>query len=150
MEKNTSKCTNKYRHLSLEEREEIAIGLDSNMTEEAKKWVSENFKIPIENLPCKGCRGEEGKRKFTLNNECATWNCIQEKSLTFCYECTDFPCEKLMPTQKGSQFPHNMKVFNLCRMKYKGIDKWIEESVEIRNKYYQGKFEVGKGPVLEK
>ena len=122
---------------------------ESNMTEDTKKWVSENFRIPVENLPCKGCRVEEGKCKFTLNNECATWNCIQEKGLTFCHECVDFPCEKLMPTQKGSQFPHNMKIYNLCRMKYKGIDKWIEESVEIRNKYFQGKFEIGKGPILE-
>jgi len=31
MEKNTSKCTNKYRHLSLEEREEIAIGLEMGL-----------------------------------------------------------------------------------------------------------------------
>jgi hypothetical protein len=33
-------------------------------------------------------------------------------------------------------------------MKLNGIDKWIEESVEIRKRYYEGKFEVGKGPIL--
>jgi len=122
---------------------------EGNMTEEARKMVSENFKIPIENLPCKGCRGEEGNCKFAPDNKCATWDCVKEKGLNFCHECNDFPCEKLMPTQKGSQYPHNMKVYNLCRMKFKGIDKWIEESAEIRKKYYQGKFEVGKGPQLE-
>ena len=33
MEKNTSKCANKYRHLSIEEREEIAIGLEKRLTQ---------------------------------------------------------------------------------------------------------------------
>ena len=54
-----------------------------------------------------------------------------------------------MPTQQGAAFPHNMKVYNLCRMKLHGIDKWIEEAVEIRKRYYEGIFEIGKGPVLE-
>ena len=122
---------------------------ESNMTEEGRKWASENYKIPIEDLPCKGCRDLKGMCKFTAhNNQCATWICAQEKGVTYCYECTDFPCEKLMPTQKGAQYPHNMKVYNLCRMKSKGIDKWIEESAEIRKKYYEGKFEVGEGPLL--
>jgi len=69
--------------------------------------------------------------------------------VTYCYECADFPCEKLMPTFQGAKFPHNMKVYNLCRMKLIGIDKWIEESVAIRKRYYEGRFEVGKGPVWE-
>ena len=70
--------------------------------------------------------------------------------MDYCYECTDFPCQLLMPTQKGAQLPHNMKVYNLCRMKLNGMDKWIEESGEIRKRYFEGKFLVGKGPVLEK
>ena len=122
---------------------------EKNITEEYKKRISENYKIPIEKAACKGCRDEEGKCKFAPNNQCDTWFCIQDKKLNFCYECNDFPCEKLMPTQKGSQFPHNMKVYNLCRIKNIGIDNWINESGDIRKKYYQGKFEVGKGPVLE-
>ena len=122
---------------------------EGNITEKAKQWISENYKIAIEKVPCKGCREEKGNCKFALNNRCATWDCIQEKGLTFCYECAEFPCGKLMPTQKGAEFPHNMKVYNLCRMKYKGMDAWIEESADIRKRYYQGKFEVGKGPVLQ-
>ena len=122
---------------------------EENITGEGKKQLSEYLKIPPEEVPCKGCRGEKGNCKFAPDNQCATWNCIQEKGLTFCHECADFPCDKLMPTQKGSQYPHNMKVYNLCRMKSKGIDNWINESAEIRKKYYQGRFEVGKGPVLE-
>ena len=122
--------------------------LEGNITEEGKKQLSLFLKIPVEETPCKGCRGEKGNCKFGPDNQCATWDCVQEKGLSFCYECSDFPCELLMPTQKGAQYPHNMKVYNLCRMKLKGIDSWIEESETIRKKYYQGEFVVGKGPVL--
>ena len=121
---------------------------EGNITEEYKKQISVFLKIPIEETPCKGCRDEKGNCKFGLNNKCPTWDCIKEKELTYCFECEEFPCEKLMPTFDGAQFPHNMKVYNLCRMKYKGIEKWIDESNEIRKRYYKGKFQVGKGPIL--
>jgi hypothetical protein len=122
---------------------------EGNITEEYKKRVSEFLGIPPEETPCKGCRDEKGHCKFAIGKHCATWDCVLEKGVTYCHECADFPCKLLMPTQKGAQFPHNMKVYNLCRMKFFGIDKWIEEAAEIRKRYYEGKFEVGKGPVLE-
>ena len=119
-----------------------------NITEEYKKGASEFLKISIEETMCKGCRDEKGKCKWA-NGKCATWDCIEEKGLTLCSECNGFPCNKLMPTQKGSNYPHNMKVYNLCRIKLIGIDNWIKESNEIRNHYFNGRFEVGKGPILE-
>jgi hypothetical protein len=122
---------------------------EGNITEEGKIRLSEFLKMPPEAVPCKGCRGEEGNCKFAIGKRCATWNCVQEKGVTYCHECADFPCELLMPSQQGAQFPHNMKVYNLCRMKLVGIDKWIEEASEIRKRYYEGKFLVGTGPVLE-
>ena len=122
---------------------------EGNITEESKKRISEYLKIPLEETPCKGCRDEKGNCKFASDGQCATWICVQEKGLTLCNECTDFPCKKLMPTQKGSNYPHNMKVYNLCRMKLIGIDNWIAEAHDIRKLYFDGKFEVGKGPVLE-
>ena len=42
-----------------------------------------------------------------------------------------------------------MKIYNLCRMKTRGIEAWIEESALIRERYYEGDFIVGRGPVLE-
>jgi hypothetical protein len=122
---------------------------EGNITEEWKKEVSEIFKIPVEETSCKGCRDEKGNCKFTINNECATWNCVQEKGVNFCYECEEFPCKLLAPSKKGADFLHNMKVYNLCRMKLNGIDNWIEEAGEIRNRYYEGEFLIGKGPILE-
>ena len=121
----------------------------ANITEEFKKQASGFLKIPVDEVPCRGCREENGYCKFAPNRQCATWNCVQERDVKFCYECKDFPCELLMPTQKGAGFPHNMKVYNLCRMKLLGVDGWIDESASIRNRYFNGDFIVGLGPVLK-
>jgi hypothetical protein len=123
-------------------------GYEDNVTEEYKERVSEFFGIPIEETPCKGCRDEKGKCKWA-NGQCATRDCVQEKGVTYCHECDEFPCKLLRPTKQGADYPHNMKVYNLCRMKFFGIDKWIEEAADIRKRYYEGKFVVGKGPVFE-
>lgn len=122
---------------------------EGNITEALKERISEFLGIPLEETSCKGCRHEKGHCAWAIGGHCATWDCVQAKGVTYCHECADFPCRLLMPTQQGAQFPHNMKVYNLCRMKLIGIDKWIEEAVEIRERYFEGKFEVGKGPVLE-
>jgi len=34
-------------------------------------------------------------------------------------------------------------------MKLRGVDKWTKEAPGIRKLYYEGIFEVGKGPVFE-
>jgi len=122
---------------------------EGNITEEDKKQISESLKIPVEEAPCKGCRAEQGRCKFALNKECATWNCVQQQGVSFCYECHCFPCELLMPSKQGAQFPHNMKVYNLCRMRCNGHDAWIDESAIIRKRYYEGKYAAGKGPSIE-
>ena len=123
-------------------------GYEGNVTEEYKEQVSQFFGIPVEKVPCKGCRGEKGKCIWA-NGQCATWDCVQEKGVAYCYECDEFPCKLLRPTKQGADYPHNMKVYHLCRMKFFGIDQWIEEAADIRKRYYEGKFVVGKGPVLE-
>jgi hypothetical protein len=39
-----------------------------------------------------------------------------------------------------------MKVYNLCRIKKVGLEKWAnEEAGQIRKRYFKGKFVVGKG-----
>jgi hypothetical protein len=119
-----------------------------NITEEYKQHASEFLKIPIEETPCKGCRDEKGKCNWA-NGQCDTWDCAQEKEVMYCYQCADFPCKLLMPTLQGADYPHNMKVYNLCRMKFFGIEKWVKEAADIRKRYYEGKFVVGKGPVWE-
>jgi hypothetical protein len=67
--------------------------------------------------------------------------------VAFCSECNEFPCVLLAPiADQAARFPHNMKLYNLCRIKKVGLERWIEEEAEqIRKKYFTGKFVVGKG-----
>ena len=125
------------------------LSYEKNITEEFRKKVSEYLNIPIEHLPCKGCREEKGFCKIKYNQQCVTWSCAQEKGVNYCYECNDFPCVKLLPSQKGAQLLHNVKLYNLCRIKHIGIEKWFKEVEEIRKRYFDGKFIIGEGSILE-
>jgi len=86
---------------------------EENITDEYKKRVAEYRKISLDEVSCKGCRAENGKCRYA-EFDCATWACVQKKGVTYCFECDEFPCGLLAPSAKGANFPHNMKVYNLC------------------------------------
>ncbi len=107
--------------------------------------IHKKYGVPKNEIACKGCRKQDGKH-FHLPEGCETLNCVKDKGVELCCDYAEFPCAFLAPTADGAAtYPHNMKVYNLCRIKAVGIDKWIEESIQIRKKYSTGKFVVGKG-----
>lgn len=122
---------------------------EENITEEFKKAFASKLQKDPEDVPCKGCRQENGCRH--LGKPCETLICVEERELEFCFECIEFPCVRLQPAKEGAdRFPHNFKVFNLCRMKAVGVETWADEEASlIRRRYFQGKFIPGTGPVLE-
>jgi hypothetical protein len=104
--------------------------------------------IPREKLPCQGCRGVEGNCPV-LGGKCDTYACASERGVQFCYECGDFPCSKLSPAaDRADVLPHNMKTFNLCTIKRSGLEGFVGQSMLIKQRYYQGKMEIGRGPKL--
>jgi len=121
--------------------------LEENITEEIKTATAKQFGVQPADVICKGCRTEEGRCKASFN--CATYKCVTGKGYHFCYECNNFPCDKYLPTQKAAYAPHNMKLYNLCRIKLIGLDAWIDEVSEIRERYYKGDFVQGQGPTLK-
>jgi len=123
---------------------------EGNITEDMKKRFAEKIHKDPEDVACKGCRQEKGCRHLGL--PCETLRCIEGKGLEFCFECEEFPCVRLQPAREGAdRFPHNFKVFNLCRMKSAGVEQWADKEAKlIRQRYYAGKFIPGKGPVLER
>ena len=105
--------------------------------------------IPQEKIPCDGCRAIGGNCPV-IPEECETYHCVQEKKVEFCYECSDFPCEKLHPSSKRADvLPHNMKVYNLCTIKRVGVEDFVAKSSEFKKRYYAGIMEIGKGPQIE-
>ncbi len=119
---------------------------EDNLTSELSEKIHSKMGVPKEAIPCKGCRQEDGKH-FHLTNGCATLDCVKAKGVDLCCNCNDFPCAFLAPTaDQAARYPHNFKVFNLCRIKNVGLERWIEEEAgQIRKKYFNHKFVVGKG-----
>jgi hypothetical protein len=117
-----------------------------NLTDKFANLIHEKTGVPLQDIACKGCRQQDGKHFHLGEKGCATLNCIKEKEVDFCCNCDEFPCAKLAPTaDQAARYPHNMKMYNLCRIKQFGLEKWIEEAGDIRKKYFSWKFTVGKG-----
>ena len=105
--------------------------------------------ISREKLPCPGCRPNMGNCPLLECSICETYLCISNRNLDFCFECNEFPCDKLNPAaDKSTVLPHNIKIYNLCYMKEHGLSAWLEKSAEIQRKYFHGKMSVGKGPSI--
>lgn len=122
---------------------------ESNITEETRAMLAEKLGLEKEKVSCRGCRQEKGVRLHF--SSCATYDCAAERGVEYCFECPEFPCEKLQPAADGAErYPHNIKVYNLCRMKLVGVEKWAgEEAAVTRERYFRGRFIVGGGPVIE-
>jgi hypothetical protein len=119
-----------------------------NITEEFKLKISGLAQCPPEEVPCSGCRlqGSCG----VMMKDCKTLSCVNKKGLEFCSDCSSFPCEYLQPcASRADVIPHNMKLYNLCRIKTVGLEAWAKESPDIRKRYYSGSMVLGEGPVLK-
>lgn len=87
---------------------------------------------------CKGCREQNGQIKDFPT--CGTYKCVIERGLNFCYECEDFPCEKLQPIVNFEIFmPHNSKIYNLLMIKKLGLLKWNDVCEKKSELYYNGR-----------
>ncbi len=111
-------------------------------------------------LPCQGCRPLAGKMPYvgctketifeSPGGTCETYACAVEHGVDFCFECQEFPCVKLQPcADLANNLPHNMKVFNLCYIKHKGLTEWLKKYPEIMPRYFGGKMVICKGPQLK-
>jgi hypothetical protein len=119
---------------------------EANLTERLADMIHEKLGVPKEAIPCKGCRQQGGKHYHLAPEGCATLDCVKARGVELCSDCADFPCALLAPLADGAAtYPHNMKVYNLSRIRLVGLECWVEEAGTIRRKYYTGRFVVGKG-----
>jgi hypothetical protein len=119
---------------------------EENLTDDFAEFIIKKIGVSKEEIPCKGCRQQDGKHYHLPAEGCATLNCVKSKGVELCCDCGDFPCSLLAPTADGAAiYPHNMKAYNLCRLKRIGHECWIKEVDQIRKNYYSKNFVVGKG-----
>lgn len=99
----------------------------------------------VEDLKCSGCPNQS----CPLVPECATLACVRERGLETCGDCGDFPCAKLLPAaDQAGRLPHNLKVYNLCTIKTKGVAALLAEAKENRRRYFGGTMVIGSGPLF--
>ena len=117
-----------------------------NLTDELTELIHVRLGVRKEEVACKGCLRQDGNH-YHLPQGCATLDCAKSKGVELCSECRDFPCVLLAPiADQAAKYPHNMKLYNLCRIKKIGLDTWVQEEAEqIRKKYFTGRFVVGSG-----
>ncbi|MGI9538298.1 MAG: DUF3795 domain-containing protein [Desulfocapsaceae bacterium] len=124
-----------------------------NITDELAQQVAGKIGIDAKEMYCGGCRSEKGcsfGNALTGGEGCPTKNCVTDKGLHNCSECTEFPCDKLMPVvENAGAAPHNTKIYNLSRIKRIGLEAWGEEAAMIQKKYFKGRFVYGTSPALD-
>ena len=110
-----------------------------------KTKIAQKRGIPVEQVSCQGCRAENGVIPFlNMTEPCSVYRCAESNGVSFCCECSDFPCDHLHPfADMASQVPHNTKVFNLCLIKKMGLESWAETKAKsVKSTYFKGKFQL--------
>lgn len=83
--------------------------------------------------PCPGCLNNNVNKPERCKN-CKIKNCAQEKGLTYCYECLDFPCKQIKNLEKSYTKRYNTSLIeNSKKVQMDGIslfmtseqEKWI-------------------------
>ena len=117
----------------------------ANSNKDLRENVSKKFGISFERAVCNGCRDQNGTiGAINMTEPCNVYKCITKKGLSFCSDCSDFPCDYLHPyADFATEGIHNCKVFNLGLIKKMGVKEWAEtKATSVRNTYLTGKFKL--------
>ena len=85
--------------------------------------------LASQDTPCKGCRFGGG---WSWWPDCPIRDCVQEKSIDFCYQCSDFPCKKLQEEPLLNRKKETIEVN--YQIKKTGIENHLEW---LKEKYRQ-------------
>ena len=78
---------------------------------------------------CLGCNIDDSTKSKSRAN-CKIKNCVKREG-KYCFDCKDFPCEKLSHLDKRYRSKYNMsEIENLKKIKNDGMEKFIESEQE--------------------
>ena len=78
---------------------------------------------------CKGCRGSDKNKPITIT-QCKIRTCNNLNS-NFCYDCKDFPCDKLNHLDKRYRTKYHMSMIeNLKFIQTNGISQFLKQEEE--------------------
>ncbi len=77
---------------------------------------------------CEGCRIRNKNCAF-IRRDCTA---LRKNEIEFCYECENFPCQKLqkLDNRYRERYTVNM-INNLKRIEEIGVEKWLKEQEEL-------------------
>jgi hypothetical protein len=92
------------------------------LLKEAPKNFRQRFDLEnatVDSIACDGCRSS---KPLDYCEACEIRNCAQQKRLKWCFECDEFPCQRLYRFESFWRMP----VFgNLNQISMVGVDKWL-------------------------
>jgi len=87
------------------------------------KWIA------LQEKPCRGCRFGGG---WSWWPDCPVRDCVTQKGLDFCYQCSEFPCIKLKTEPLLARKKEMIEINN--QIKALGIERWAQL---LKEKYKQ-------------
>jgi len=101
----------------------IYLATQENETEKIVQYAMVLNQTYEETL-CDGCNSK--RKSFHCSNKCTFIDCKQQKGVTFCCDCDEFPCNAL--NEFKSKMPHRIDIINSQkRLKEIGLEKWLYE-----------------------
>jgi|Deesub1362B_J571_1020462.scaffolds.fasta_scaffold00162_36 hypothetical protein len=83
--------------------------------------------IPVEKVACDGCLSVNYRVYLPPDSrDCEFRRCAKEKGVTWCFECSEFPCKKLEDFSRDGRAHHTAVIDNLREMKNLGVDEWLK------------------------
>ncbi|MGO5051020.1 DUF3795 domain-containing protein [Lachnospiraceae bacterium LCP25S3_G4] len=92
-------------------------------------WVC--YKHCYHKKPCDGClKSDEGKPEHC--RKCKIKDCIIEKNLSYCYECSFYPCRQIKALEESYNTRYNASLIeNSEVVKKHGLSTFMEQQQEI-------------------
>lgn len=76
----------------------------------------------LEQDECSGCRGPVDHH---WSPDCHFLPCARAKGHRSCFECAEFPCERVQAFASDGHAHHRIAVENMKRMKEVGLEAWL-------------------------
>ena len=100
--------------------DEAALDVVAKRITELRGWVIKSE----EDLVCDGCLSSQ---LAIMCRRCAMRTCAIEKGITYCAQCSDFPCKTIIDFNNDGRPHHSEVLDNVCRQQEIGIDAWLDE-----------------------
>jgi Protein of unknown function (DUF3795) len=85
----------------------------------------------FESGDCQGCRSADKNADNDCGPDCELASCAKKRGLSYCFECPDFPCEKIKKFATNRHEHHRLSVENLKQMKKVGLKEWKKEQTKV-------------------